>query len=32
MGVGNSNSVSYPRIFHLGFIQSSEAQVEKRHG
>ena len=29
MGVGNSNSVSYPRTFHIGFIRSSEAEVDE---
>ncbi len=29
MGVGNSNRVSYPRTFHLGFIRPSEAEVDE---
>jgi lactoylglutathione lyase len=29
MGVGDSNSVSYPRTFHLGFIRPSEAEVNE---
>ena len=29
MGVGNSNGVSYPRTFHLGFIRPSEAEVDE---
>jgi catechol 2,3-dioxygenase-like lactoylglutathione lyase family enzyme len=28
MGVGRANEVSYPRTFHLGFMQPSEADVD----
>ena len=31
MGVGASNAVSYPRTFHLGFIQPSAADVDELH-
>jgi lactoylglutathione lyase len=27
MGVGRDNTVSYPKTFHVGFIQSSDAEV-----
>lgn len=29
MGVGKSNRVDYPRTFHIGFIRSSEAEVDE---
>lgn len=29
IGVGRGNTVSYPRTFHIGFIQSSEAHVNE---
>ena len=31
MGVGRANEVSYPRTFHLGFMQPSEADVDAQH-
>ncbi len=31
MGVGASNAVSYPKTFHLGFIQPSAADVDELH-
>ena len=31
MGVGRDNTVSYPKTFHIGFIQSSDAQVDAIH-
>lgn len=31
MGVGRDNTVSYPRTFHIGFIQPSDAQVDAIH-
>lgn len=29
MGVGSSNTVTYPKTFHIGFIQPSEAEVDE---
>ena len=29
IGVGRGNTVSYPRTFHIGFIQPSEADVDE---
>jgi catechol 2,3-dioxygenase-like lactoylglutathione lyase family enzyme len=29
MGVGRSNTVTYPKTFHIGFIQPSDAQVDE---
>lgn len=29
MGVGASNTVSYPRTFHIGFLQPSESDVDE---
>jgi catechol 2,3-dioxygenase-like lactoylglutathione lyase family enzyme len=29
IGVGRSNTVSYPKTFHIGFIQPSEEQVNE---
>jgi catechol 2,3-dioxygenase-like lactoylglutathione lyase family enzyme len=29
IGVGRSNTVTYPKTFHIGFIQSSDAQVDE---
>ncbi len=29
IGVGRSNTVSYPKTFHIGFIQPSEADVDE---
>jgi lactoylglutathione lyase len=29
IGAGKSNTVSYPKTFHIGFIQPSEAQVDE---
>jgi catechol 2,3-dioxygenase-like lactoylglutathione lyase family enzyme len=29
MGVGRSNTVTYPKTFHIGFIQPSNAQVDE---
>lgn len=29
IGVGKSNTVSYPKTFHIGFIQPSEADVDE---
>jgi len=31
MGVGKANSVSYPRTFHVGFLCSSEAEVDEQN-
>ncbi len=31
IGVGRSNTVSYPRTFHIGFIQASEGHVDEIH-
>jgi lactoylglutathione lyase len=29
MGVGRSNTVTYPKTFHIGFIQPSDVQVDE---
>ncbi|HVC07011.1 MAG TPA: VOC family protein [Solirubrobacterales bacterium] len=29
IGVGRSNTVNYPKTFHIGFIQPSDAQVDE---
>jgi catechol-2,3-dioxygenase len=29
MGVGRSNTVTYPKTFHIGFIQPSDARVDE---
>jgi catechol 2,3-dioxygenase-like lactoylglutathione lyase family enzyme len=29
IGVGRGNTVSYPKTFHIGFIQPSDAQVDE---
>lgn len=29
MGIGGSNTVSYPKTFHIGFIQRSKADVDE---
>jgi catechol 2,3-dioxygenase-like lactoylglutathione lyase family enzyme len=31
MGVGRDNTVSYPKTFHIGFIQPSDADVDAIH-